>query len=254
MRVVFLGVGEACDETLPNTSIWLQARTEYGSRSVLLDCGFTVPPRYFAQTTDPEDLDALWISHFHGDHFLGVPALLLRLWETQRRKPLVIVGQDGVEDKVTQAMELAYPGFLAKLLYPLEFVVAEAGRALNVAGLLWRFASNQHGQSDLAVRIDDEAHAVFYSGDGLATSETLALATGCDLVVHEAFRMEQPLSGHGTVLQSVGFARGAGAKTLALVHLQREERRARHADILAFAREVHDLNVILPEPGDTLEL
>lgn len=255
MKVVFLGVGEACDDSLPNTSIWLQARTKYGSRSVLLDCGFTVPPRYFAQTTDPEDLDALWISHFHGDHFFGVPALLLRLWETQRRKPLIVVGPRGVESKVSLSMELAYPGFLPKLQYPLEFVVAEAGRAIDIAGLLWRFASNLHGQEDLAVRIDDDdAHSVFYSGDGLATSETLDLAAGCDLVVHEAFRMEQPLSGHGTVLQAVGFARGAGAKTLALVHLQREERKARRADILAFAREVHDLKVILPEPGDVIVL
>jgi ribonuclease BN (tRNA processing enzyme) len=254
VKVVFLGVGEACDETLPNTSIWLQARTEYGSRSVLLDCGFTVPPRYFAQTGDPEDLDALWISHFHGDHFFGVPALILRLWETRRRKPLAIVGQEGVDGKVTQAMELAYPGFLAKLMYPLEFVAAEAGRPIEVAGLLWRFAPNQHGQSDLAVRIDDDERAVFYSGDGLATPDTLTLAGGCDLVVHEAFRMEQPMTGHGTVLQSVGFARGAGAKRLALVHIQRDERKARRADILAFAREVHDLDVILPEPGDTLEL
>jgi ribonuclease Z len=149
---------------------------------------------------------------------------------------------------------LAYPGFLAKLMYPLEFVTAEAGRPIDVAGLLWRFALNQHGQPDLAVRIDDDDHAVFYSGDGLATPETLALASGCDLIVHEAFRMEQPIAGHGTVLQSVGFARGAGAKKLALVHVQRDERKARLRDIRTFAKEIHDLDVMLPEPGDFLEL
>lgn len=254
MRVVFLGVGEACDDVLPNTSVWLQARTEYGSRSILLDCGFTVPPRYFSHTADPEDLDLLWISHFHGDHFLGIPALLLRLWETKRKKPLSIVGQEGVEDRVTRAMELAYPGFLPKLMYPLEFVTARAGRPIELDGLLWRFALNQHGQPDLAVRIDDERHSVFYSGDGLATSETLALAGGCDLVVHEAFRMEQPVTGHGTVLQSVAFAREAGARRLALVHIQRDERKVRLAEIRAFAMEVHDLEVMVPEPGDALDL
>lgn len=254
MRVVFLGVGEACDDTLPNTAVWLQAHAEYGNRSVLLDCGFTVPPRYFALTGDPEDLDAVWISHFHGDHFFGMPALILRLWEMQRKKPLTIVGQEGVEEKVTQAMELAYPGFLAKLMYALEFVIVEAGRAVEVAGLLWRFASNQHGQPDLAVRIDDEERSVFYSGDGLATPESLALANECDLVVHEAFRLEQPVAGHGTVMQSVGFARGAGAKRLALVHVQREERKNRLGEIRAFAKEVHDLDVLLPSPGDVLEL
>ena len=84
----------------------------------MLDCGFTVPSLYWQQTSDQDDLDALWISHFHGDHFFGVPALLLRLWEMKRSKPLAIVSQTGVERIVTQAMELAYPGFFAKTHLP----------------------------------------------------------------------------------------------------------------------------------------
>ena len=75
MRVTFLGVGEACDETMPNTSVWVETEADNRRSSVLLDCGFTVPPNYWQRTSDPEDLDALWISHFHGDHFFGVPAL-----------------------------------------------------------------------------------------------------------------------------------------------------------------------------------
>ena len=87
LLVTFLGVGEACDERLPNTSVLIQPQNKE-TGSLLLDCGFTVPASFFAYNQDPEDLSAIWISHFHGDHFFGLPLLLLRLYEEGRRAPL----------------------------------------------------------------------------------------------------------------------------------------------------------------------
>lgn len=254
MKVIFLGVGEACDEKYPNTSIWLQTRTEGVRRSLLLDCGFTVPPQYWRQTPDPEDLDALWISHFHGDHFFGIPALLVRFWEMKRQKPLTLLGQSGVEDRVRDAMELAYPNFLQKLQFPLEFIAAEPEREILAVGLKWRFAENSHGQRDLAVRIEDGSCSVFYSGDGAPTPETLQLAQGCHLVIHEAFRMEGTTPGHGTVRDCLQFALQAHAATLALVHLQRDERSTRYDAIQELLNGTGGIHGLLPEPGDALEL
>jgi len=255
MKVTFLGVGEACDETKPNTSIWVQTTAGDRTVSVMLDCGFTAPSLYWQRARDQEDLDALWISHFHGDHFFGVPALLLRFWEMKRQKPLVILGQTGIEALIRQAMELAYPRFMPKLMYPLNFITVEpADHPLDVVGLHWRFAENGHGQRDLAVRLEDGSRSVFYSGDGLPTQQTLALARGCDLVIHEAFRLDGTTPGHGTVLECIDFARKAGAQGLALVHLQRNERRERHGEILKCLEEVRDLHTSLPEPGDEIEL
>jgi ribonuclease Z len=254
MRVTFLGVGEACDERVPNTSLLVQTQVEGQQKSVMLDCGFTVPSLYWQTTSDPDDLDALWISHFHGDHFFGVPALLLRLWEMKRSKPLAIVSQTGVEKTVIQAMELAYPGFFAKLRYPVVFHEVEPGQRMLIAGLEWSTAQSIHGQRNLAVRIEDGRNSIFYSGDGLFSPATLSLARACSLVVHEAFRLDPLTPGHGTVRQCIDFAREAGAALLALVHVQREERRDRHQDILGLLHDIRDLHVVLPEPGETLEL
>src|SRR5512139_2434884 len=165
MKVIFLGVGEACDERLPNTSIWIQTEVEGKSLSIMLDCGFTVPSLYWQQTNDQEDLDALWISHFHGDHFFGVPALLLRFWEMKRSKPLAIISQSGVQTVVTHAMELAYPGFWSKLTYPVAFHGVEPGQRARIAGLEWSAAQSLHGRKNLSVRIEDGQHTLFYSGD-----------------------------------------------------------------------------------------
>ncbi len=255
MDITFLGVGEACDEHYPNTSICLKRVSDGGIPcSVLLECGFTVPPLYWRSTANPDELDALWISHFHGDHFFGTPALLLRFWERKREKPLVIVGPAGVERVITQAMELAYPGFTQKLIYPIRFLEALPDHSLQCAGLQWRFALNMHGQTSLAVRLDSEAHSVFYSGDGLFTKETVALAHGCDLAIHEAFRFAGHTAGHGTVRECINFAHEAQVKMLALVHMQRDERRERLGDILAFIGEVKDREVLFPEPGHVVTL
>lgn len=253
MRVVFLGVGEACDEAYPNTSIWLQCTVAGRNCSVLLDCGFTVPPLFWRSCPDHEDLDALWISHCHGDHYFGVPALILRFWEKKRQKSLMILGPPGIGPSVQEIMRLAYPGFLEKLTFPLLFHEADPGCDWEFAGLRWRFARNGHGQPDFAVRLDGASQSVFYSGDGSYTAETLELARRCDLVIHEAFRLEGATSGHGTVHQCVEFARAASAKSLALVHVQRDERRERLGEILECIREIVDMHVILPEPGDVLE-
>ena len=254
MRVIFLGVGEACDERMPNTSLWVQTEVEGRRRSVMLDCGFAVPSLYWQQTSDPDDLDALWISHFHGDHFFGVPALLLRFWEMNRRKPLAVVSQSGVEKTITQAMELAYPGFFEKLTYPVTFHEVEPQQRVRLVGLEWSTAQSIHGQRNLAVRLEDGRHSLFYSGDGLFSPATLSLARACDLVVHEAFRLDPLTPGHGTVRQCIDFARDAGAAMLALVHVQRDERAGRYRDIVEMLQEIKDLHVVLPEPGDELEL
>jgi len=254
VKVVFLGVGEACDERLPNTSIWIQTFVDGQKKSILLDCGFTVPALYWQRAADQEELDVLWISHFHGDHFFGVPALLLRFWELKRRKPLVLMGQAGIEDIVNRAMDLAYPNFMRKLTYPLEFITVEPGKNVSAIGLTWGFAENVHSQRDLAVRIEDGANSIFYSGDGAPTDETLYLAEHCDLVIHEAFRLDQVTAGHGTIKNVVDFAGKAGASIVALVHVQRDERRDRCMEILNVIGQTVDLKVLLPEPGYTIDL
>lgn len=256
MKIMFLGVGEACDERLPNTSIWLRTVDRDGQRrSILLDCGPTVTPLYFSQTRDPEELDALWVSHFHGDHFLGIPTLLLRLWETKRQKPLTIIGQAGIKQLVERTMELAYPSFLHKLTYALAFNEVEPHQeASDILGLSWRFAVNGHGMNDLAVRIEDGRHCIFYSGDGSPTPQTLAIAERCSLLVHEAFDLDENTPGHGTVAKCIEFARQAGAERLALVHIQRDVRKNRYHEILDAIHAVKEFPILLPQPGHVVEL
>ncbi len=254
MKIKFIGVGEAFDEVLSNTSIWVRTADKRNKSSILLDCGFTAPPSFWKSCRDPDDLDAIWISHFHGDHFFGLPALLARFWEMKRRKPLVILGQREIEKIALQTLELAYSSLRDRFAYDLRFQTVEPGEVVQAAGMTWRSAVNGHPQRDLAVRIEKEGKSLFYSGDGHATDETLRLARGAGLVIHEAYRLDTDTLGHGNVMNSIDFARGAKARSLALVHIERNERRRRREDILRVSGEVKDFKVFMPEPGDRVEI
>ena len=195
----------------------------------------------------------LWISHFHGDHFFGIPLLLLRFWEMSREKPLVICGQIGTKEKVTAVMELAYPDFLRKLQFKLDFAEIEPGILLRKGDVLWRTAENVHSQRCLSVRIEDGGNSLFYSGDGKPTEKTLTLASGCNMIIHESFWLDKMASGHGNVKICLEFAKKAKTDNLALVHLGKDVRRDHKASIEKVLRDA-PFKAFLPEAGDVFYL
>lgn len=102
-EVVFLGTSDAFGAGgRRQTSILV--RTEQGT--VLLDCGPTTNTALADLGIHRDEIDAIILSHFHGDHFGGVPLLLLGArYEDDRRKPIRIAGPEGVERRVTALAE-----------------------------------------------------------------------------------------------------------------------------------------------------
>ena len=74
-----------------------------GNGAVLVDCGATTLTGLHDLGVDRDEIDAIIISHFHGDHFGGIPLLLLAaLYEDERKHPLRIAGPVGIEKRVRQ--------------------------------------------------------------------------------------------------------------------------------------------------------
>jgi len=248
MRVTFVGVGEAFDEQLANTSLLV----ETSKSSLLVDCGFTAPAGFWKIAKAPLELDGVYVTHFHGDHYFGLPALLVRSIEEGRTKPLTIMGQAGIGSRVEQLMELAYPNSLGKAQFPLEFVECDLEQEVKFGDMDLQFAMNDHPMPCMSIRIDCKSESLFYSGDGRPTSETRALAAGCDLVIHESFSLEPETPGHGTVDSSIAFGREAGAKTVALVHIHRGIRSRRMSEIMRKCEAANGVDVVIPLPGDVI--
>ncbi|MBS3779969.1 MAG: MBL fold metallo-hydrolase [Desulfovermiculus sp.] len=250
MQVVFLGVGEACDQDMGNTSLLVQAQ----EARILLDCGFSVAHSLFSHLHSPDDLDAIWISHSHGDHFFSLPLILLRLWESGRSKALTVLGPPDIEDVAVQSIQLAYPGFADKFTFPLHFQSVQPGDPLQFLGCWWQTAWTRHPRPNLGLRLDGPQAGLYYSGDGRPGADVLSLIQGCSLVVHEGFKLEQAVHGHGTVMEVMDLARQAGAERLAVVHMQRDERRLKGFQARAWLQGMTDVHGFLPQPGERVFL
>ena len=254
MEIHFLGVGEACDGNQPNTSILLKTDARETAGRILLDCGFSTPHQYLSLNPSAEELEILWISHFHGDHFLGAPLLLLWFWEMNRTKPLNIIGPPGVKVKIQQALDLAYPNLLSRLGYSLLFHEAIPEEQLHISDFTWKTAYNEHSQSCLSLRLEFQGKSIFYSGDGRSTTMTQSLAAGCDIIIHEAYGFENTVPGHGSISTCLDFTRNSGSKRLALVHMQRDVRKQALDVLKDLKKEYTEIEIMLPEKGTTISL
>ena len=52
----------------------------------------------------------MFVSHLHGDHFGGLPFLILDAQFAGRTAPLVVAGPPGTGQRLTEAMECLFPG------------------------------------------------------------------------------------------------------------------------------------------------
>lgn len=243
MEIRILGCGEAFDERLPNTSLLVN-----WGETLLADCGFSVPPEVWRAAPDPDLIDAVYISHGHADHYFGLPALLTRMWEDGRTKPLVVVSQAEVLERIPQQVELAYPGIAARFGYAVEYRETSPGGPVRIGAATLHFAATRHAAPNCAVRIEAGGRSVCYSGDGMFTDESRALYRGADWLFHEAYSFD-PSAVHGDIEAVIAMASAEGVKKLGLVHVRRTVRR--EADRLTAAVRRAGGAVVLPEPGSS---
>jgi ribonuclease BN (tRNA processing enzyme) len=245
MKIVFLGVGEAFDEAQPNNSSLVTT----DETKLMLDCGFTVPGQLWRYNADPNFLDGVNISHQHADHFFGLPALLLRMWEGGRTRSFTIICQKDLKDSFDQFMELAYKGFKAKFGYQIELVESQDGGAVEFGDLKLFFERTVHSGDNLAVKVSDGQKTFAYSGDGSPLSDT-GFYKDVDLLVLETYLYDEERIGHSSMMSAIEFAKVNNAKALALTHINRDLRRTMLAEIRAKLPD----GVFVPEPLQEAEL
>src|SRR5258708_25504571 len=84
-----------------------------GAPPVLLDCGATSLTALKRCGLDPGEVGVVFVSHLHGDHFGGLPFLVLDGQFSGRADPLTVVGPPGTAARLRSAMECLFPGSTA---------------------------------------------------------------------------------------------------------------------------------------------
>ncbi len=168
--------------------------------SVLLDCGATTNSGLSALGIARDELDAIVVSHFHADHFGGLPLLLLAcLYEDGRRRPLRIVGPPGIEARVRAAAVVLGHGLEERSWsFPLLFQELRAGDPAEVGPMRVLPFETRH-QPDSAphgFRVETGRGSVVYSGDTGWFEELPARVAGADLFVCECTFVRSPLDFH----------------------------------------------------------
>ncbi len=125
-ELVLVGTSDAFGSGGRRQSAYL-IRGENGG--ALLDCGATTLMGLAEMSIERAEIDTIVVSHFHADHFGGIPLFLLAsMYEDQRTAPLQIAGPPGVESRVRGAAQaLGHRIENHRWSFPIEFVELRAG-------------------------------------------------------------------------------------------------------------------------------
>jgi ribonuclease Z len=99
-----------------------------GADRILFDCGEGTQ-RQLVRSGGLPDIDAIFFTHFHADHWLGLPGMLKSFALRERDKPLTIYGQPGTRDLLERARFM-----FGRLPYPMKIVELEPGEAVRRDG------------------------------------------------------------------------------------------------------------------------
>ena len=220
-EVRFLGTGNAYGAAgrLP-AAIFLRARGQ--PRGVLLDAGPGCMAALRREGLATDDLGAVALSHFHGDHFAGLPFLELDAARAGRRDPLTVYAPPGAPERLRALRRCCYPS-LDPLPFPqpveelLPGETAPLPAACGPGSLTTHAALHQQRAWALGYTLRLGGRTVIYSGDTGWNERMTGIAAGADLLLHECSALE-PLPGHTSLAEIAAAAPAIRARRTVLVH------------------------------------
>jgi ribonuclease BN (tRNA processing enzyme) len=192
----------------------------------LIDCGASSLPALKRLGIARDEIDLILITHFHGDHFGGLPFLLLDAQFTRRSRPLVIAGPQGIETKLANLMEALFEhSSKTKQRFNLSVVALEAEQSRTFGGVKVTPYPVVHGESGgpfLAYRIEAEGRVIAYSADTEWTDTLIPAARGADLFIAEAYYYDKVVKNHISLKTLEAHLPEINAKRLVLTHMSED--------------------------------
>jgi ribonuclease BN (tRNA processing enzyme) len=194
--------------------------------SLLVDCGMTTVTGLASLGVSRDEIDAVLLSHFHGDHFGGLPQLLLAcLYVDRRTRPLLIGGPPGVEARVRIAAErLGFSLAERPWTFPFTFQELPAGKR-ETLGPVRATGFETHHQREVCPHgyaIEADGRRVVFSGDTGWYDGLPGHAAGAELFVCECTNLEPVFEYHLSLEELRAHRRELDCGRLVLTHLGEE--------------------------------
>lgn len=220
MQLQFVGCGDALGSGGRNNTCFHVT----GERvNFLIDCGATSLPALKRLGIARDAIDLILITHFHGDHFGGLPFLLLDAQFTRRSRPLVIAGPEGIEMRLTQVMEALFEhSSKTKQRFELSVVALKPEEKFSFGAVDVTPYAVVHGESGgpfLAYRVEAEGRVIAYSADTEWTETLIPLGRDADLFVAEAYYYDKVVKNHLSLTTLEAHLAEIRPKRLVLTHM-----------------------------------
>ncbi|WP_460163167.1 MBL fold metallo-hydrolase, partial [Ruminococcus sp. 25CYCFAH16] len=105
IRVYLLGTGGSWPTPFRGTA---GVAVRMDDEAVLFDCGEYTQVRLMKSSLSLMKIKRIFITHFHGDHFLGLPGLIQTMSLFGRKEPLEIYGPIGADMIIPSALSIGY--------------------------------------------------------------------------------------------------------------------------------------------------
>ena len=221
MRLITLGTGNAFAEGGRFHSAVI-IRT--GNQTVLVDCGPCILPALQRAGIKPEEIDAVLVTHLHGDHIGGLPMLLLDYqYRSRRERPLLIVGPAPCAARLESLVTLMYRE-LAKNRrnFPVSYQEIAPGDEVRLRGGMGVHSypmKHTDRESCLGYRVVSRGESVALTGDTNWCPSIPEMSRGADLLLTDCthFALASPV--HLSYTQFLKHESEISAKRVVLTHV-----------------------------------
>ncbi len=148
MEITFLGTSSAVhSNTRSHPSIVLKAFGE----TILFDCGEGTQRQLIYAKISPMKISKIFITHYHGDHILGIPGLLQSMSFRGRETKLTIYGPKGLDNLRDAISSLGFPNFD----FPLEWIEVDSGSIIENKEYIIKAQRVKHNTLTLAYSVEE---------------------------------------------------------------------------------------------------
>ena len=220
MQLRFVGCGDALGSGGRFNTCFHVTGTDV---NFLIDCGASSLPALKRLAIAREAIDLILITHFHGDHFAGLPFLLLDAQFTRRSRPLVIAGPQGIEAKLANLMEALFEhSSKTQQRFDLSVVALEPEQSRTFGDVKVTPYPVVHGESGgpfLAYRVEAEGRVITYTADTEWTDALIPAGRDADLFIAEAYYYDKIVRNHLSLKTLAAHLPEINPKRLVLTHM-----------------------------------